>query len=355
MKKYIALLLAGAMAFSAAGCGGAAEEMIEASTELNIYMWQDYISEDLISAFEEANGCTVNLTALESATAAVEKLEAGCGTEYDLVMVKNKDIGALVEKECLEKISPDKLPNTSTLNESLWLSKSYGIPYLMLYIYVVYDAKTCPVEIKGYHDLLEPALQGQISSVDGARNLFGIALTALGYSPNTTEESELAAAYDWLVKYNENVAVYEKNVQQNLIDGKIAVAVTYDRNAAAAMAKKPSIKIAPFAKDKIQAEVDMFVIPKEAQHVDLAKEFLNYICDPEVMAANLEEMPYSCPNDVAVVLASDAYKNAPERAFDYENNVFLLKSLEDAELYDVYYQKLKTADPAEEAQEMPVE
>ena len=93
MKKYIALLLVGAMAFSAAGCGGAAEEMIEASTELNIYMWQDYISEDLISAFEEANGCTVNLTALESATAAVEKLEAGCGTEYDLVMVKNKDIG----------------------------------------------------------------------------------------------------------------------------------------------------------------------------------------------------------------------------------------------------------------------
>ena len=195
MKKYFALLLAGAMAFSAAGCGAGMEDITEASTELDIYMWQDYISEDVIKAFEEEHDCTVNLTPMNSTAEAVEKLKAGCGDTFDLVMVQNSDVGYLADNDYVEKIKTDQLANTSTLKDYCWVSKSYGIPYLMQYIYVVYDAKNCPVEIKDYSDLLAPELQGKVASVDGARNLFSMALTALGYDPNTTEEAELAAAY----------------------------------------------------------------------------------------------------------------------------------------------------------------
>ena len=38
MKKQIALLLAGVMAFSATACGVGVEELTEVSTELNIYI-----------------------------------------------------------------------------------------------------------------------------------------------------------------------------------------------------------------------------------------------------------------------------------------------------------------------------
>lgn len=344
MKKIMALLLAGAMAFSAVGCGAGEDDMAEASTELNIYMWQNYISDDLITAFEKENNCTVNLSYMDSTAESVEKLTTGCGDEYDLVMVQNVDMEFLVEGDYLEKIKPDSLPNTSNIRENCWVSKNYGIPYLMNYVYVVYDSETCPIEIKGYGDLLNPALKGKISSVDGARNLMSMALVALGYDPNSKEEAELEKAYEWLRRFHENVAVYDTDGQA-LIDGEVSVAVTYDRNAAKAMAKKDTIQIAPFEKHKIQVVVDMFVIPKGAQHMDLAETFMNYICDPEVMAANLEEVPYSCPNDVAEVLASEAYHQAPERNFEYKDNVFLHRSIGDAaDLYDEYYQKLKTGE-----------
>ena len=254
MKKYFALLLAGVMAFSAAGCGAGMEDITEASTELDIYMWQDYISEDVIKAFEEEHDCTVNLTPMNSTAEAVEKLKAGCGDTFDLVMVQNSDVGYLADNDYVEKIKTDQLANTSTLKDYCWVSKSYGIPYLMQYIYVVYDAKNCPVEIKDYSDLLAPELQGKVASVDGARNLFSMALTALGYDPNTTEEAELAAAYDWLVKFDQNVAVYGADAK-DLTDGKILAAVTDDRTAAEAMAKRKSLKIAPFEKQKVQALV----------------------------------------------------------------------------------------------------
>ena len=78
----------------------------------------------------------------------------------------------------------------------------------MNYIYVVYDTESCPIPITGYNDLINPALAGQIGSVDGARNLFPIALVALGYDPNSTNETEIAEAYEWLVQYNNNVVAY---------------------------------------------------------------------------------------------------------------------------------------------------
>ena len=98
--------------------------------------------------------------------------------------------------------------------------------YLGNYIYVVYNTETCPIEITCYNDLIDPALKGQITSIDGARNLFPMALVALGYDPNSENEEEIAEAYEWLVKYNENVVAYG-NAEQNLTNGTASVAFTY--------------------------------------------------------------------------------------------------------------------------------
>ena len=93
-----------------------------------------------------------------------------------------------------------------------------------------------------------------------------------------------------------------------------------------------------------EAGVDhgLYVIPKGAQHMDLAYQFLNYICDPEVMAANLVDNPYSCPNDAAVAAASEEYRNGPAFDFDYKTNIFFQEDVGDAiTIYDQYYQMLK--------------
>lgn len=348
MKKLLALLLTGAMVFSVAACGGsdapADDANAEASTELNIYMWQQYISDELIANFEAENNCTVNLSYMSDNADAINKLTAGGGEEYDLIMTCDAYMESLIAGGYVEEINLDNVPNSSNLNEAYWVSKGYCVPYLMNYIYVVYDSATCPIEIKGYNDLLDPALKGQISTIDGARNLFPMALVALGYDPNSTDEAELAEAYDWLVKFNDNVAAYG-NAEQNLTNGTVSVAVTYDGNASWAMAEKDTIKIAPFEKDAIQLGMDLYVIPTGAKHVDLAEKFLNYICDPEVMAKNLDEFPYSCPNDAAVAVASETYKNDPARIFDYKENVFFQEDVGEAlTIYNDYYQKLKVGE-----------
>lgn len=343
MKRMFALLLTGVMALSMAACGlngDGADLAEEVSTELNLYMPEKYISEKLIADFEAENNCTVNLFAMNDLSQGMDALLAGSDV-YDLILTQNMQMENLIDGEYIQKLNLENIPNTSNLEDSNWTSKRYGIPYLMQYLYVIYDAETCPVKITSYNDLLDPAMKGQISSVDGERNLFCMALEALGYAPNSTEHTEITEAYDWLVKFNENVAVYDSD-EQSLLNGDVSAAITYDRNAARAMAQKDSIQIAPLAKDKIQLITDMFVIPAEAKHVDLAEKFLNYLCDPIVMEGNLEEFPYACPNAAAVLIASDAYKSEPSRAFDYKDRIFFQKNVEDAEKwYENYYQQLK--------------
>ncbi len=347
MKKYLALLLAGAVAFSVAGCGGIGDDMAEASTELNIYMWKDYISEKLIVDFEEQNGCTVNLVEMADRETSFQLLQDGCGEEYDLVMTSTKYMTALIDEKYAEKIDMDNVPNSSCIGDSYWFSKSYSIPYLMKYIYVVYDAKSCPVEIDSYSDLLSPELQGKILSLDGVDVLFPMALEALGYNPNTTEEEEIRKAYDWLEKFNANVAAYGTAKE---LDGNVSVAVTDDRAAAELMAQNKSIKIAPFVKNKVQLDTDVFVIPADAAHMDLAEKFLNYICDPEVMAENLKEMDYACPNEAAVVLADESYRKEPARDFAYQKKIFFKRDTSEAQaVYEGCYQQLKTAEETVES------
>ena len=311
MKKFIALLLSLMMLLTLAACGekGKTTDGGEdaGSTQLNIFMWGDYMSDDLVANFEKEYGVKVNLSYMNDNADSITKLTAGAGDGYDLIMTCDAYMESLIAGDYLEKLDLSQVPNSANINKAYWSEQNQGycVPYLMNYIYVVYDTERCPIEITCYNDLINPALKGQLGSIDGARNLFPIALIALGYDPNSTEESEIAEAM-------------------------------------ATMGENNTLVIAPFTKDPVQLGFDLFVIPKGAQHTDLAYKFLNYVCDPQVMAANLVENPYSCPNDAAVAAASEEYRNAPAFNFDYKTNVFFQKDVGDAlTIYDKYYQMLK--------------
>ena len=343
MKRYLALLLAGTMAFSAAGCGGSGEELVASSTELNIYMWQDYISENLIRDFEEQNGCTVTITAMPDRETSFEKLQAGCEEEFDLVMTSTKYVAPLIDEEYVEKINMENVPDSSCIIDKYWLSKSYTVPYLMKYVYVIYDAEKCPVEIDHYKDLLSEELKGQVAAPDDMDVLFPMALDALGLDPNSVEDEDIEKAGEWLLKFRENMSADGTDAAKALLKGMASVAVTDDRVAAEVMAKNKNIKIAEFTKSKVQLDTDIFVIPKDAVHKDLAERFLNYICNPEVMAENLKEFNYACPNDAAVSLTAKAYREEPSRQFEFKKNIFFRRDISEAQnVYDRCAEMLKT-------------
>ena len=146
MKKAFLIFLTVILVSSAfVGCKSSTsssdneDNQTASSKELNIYMWQQYISDDLISKFEKDNNVKINLSYMSDNADAITKLTAGGGQEYDLIMTCDAYMESLVKGGYVEKLNFDNIPNASNINESYWTAKEYCVPYLMNYIYVVYN------------------------------------------------------------------------------------------------------------------------------------------------------------------------------------------------------------------------
>ncbi|MDF3001578.1 MAG: Spermidine Putrescine transporter permease component potD, partial [Bacillota bacterium] len=170
MKKLLSVALAAALVFSFAACGGGSKGAASnGNGELNIYMWSEYMSESVAKGFEEETGIKVNFSYMNSSEEATAKLTSGGGDQYDLVMPCDADMTGLIKSGKLAEMNLDNLPNLKNLgeaykNRAFDPENKYAIPYLMNYIYVVYNPETCPVTIKTYDDLLNPELKGQLAS-----------------------------------------------------------------------------------------------------------------------------------------------------------------------------------------------
>lgn len=353
VKKFIAIAVIAVMAFSLAACGGGDKGE---NGELNIYMWSEYLSQDLVDQFTEETGIKVNFSYMSTSEEAAAKITSGGGDEYDLVMPCDADMTALINGGYLEEINLENLPNFDNLGDIYKYrdfdpENKYAIPYMMNYVYVVYNPETCPIEIDEYADLLDPALEGQIASVTGPRNLFPIALSSLGYDPNSQNDEEIAEAYEWLKKYVPNVAGFDSDSAETmLINGAASVGFLFDGQASKAFSEMgDDALVVAELKDAVQLGVDEFVIPKGAKNKENAEKFLNFLLDAENMAFNLQTMmdsdgqAYACPNDAAVALMGDDYKNAPALAIpaSVKSNYFLQLDIGDAaKTYDKYWTML---------------
>lgn len=353
LKKVIALALMAVMALSFTACGGGSSED---NGEVNIYMWSEYISQDVVDRFTEETGIKVNFSYMNTSEEAVAKITSGGGDAYDLVMPCDADITSLIEGGYLAEINLDNVPNLDNLgdaykNRVFDPENKYAIPYLMNYVYVVYNPETCPIEIKSYDDLCDPKLKGQIASVTGQRNLFPIALVALGYDANSTDEGEIKEAYEWLKNYVPNVTGFDSDSAETmLINGASSVGLLFDGQASKAFSEMgDDALVVAELENPVQLGVDELVIPANAKNKENAEAFLNFILEAQNMADNLQAMmdndgqAYACPNEAAVALMGDDYQKAP--ALDIpksvKENYFLQLDVGDAaKVYDKYWTML---------------
>ena len=121
MKKALSLLIAFAMLFSLGITANAAEKK-----ELNIFMWSDYISDDLIADFEDEFGVRVNLSYMNDNADSITKLTAGAGSEYDLIMTCDAYMESLIAGGYLED-GPQSDPQFHKHQQSLLVRTEPGL------------------------------------------------------------------------------------------------------------------------------------------------------------------------------------------------------------------------------------
>ena len=96
---------------------------------------------------------------------------------------------------------------------------------------------------QGWDLLMNEKYARDIYMYDSERDSMMVALKALGYSMNTTDENELNAAYDWLVNQRDTMKpIYAgDDVIDNMISGNKAMAVVYSGDAAYIITENPDL------------------------------------------------------------------------------------------------------------------
>ena len=271
---------------------------------LHVYNWGEYTGENIIGDFEEATGAKVVLDIFDSNEQMYIKVANG--ESYDVLVPSDYMIQRLIEEDRLQTLDHDKLDCFEKLSEGvLDLSydpgNKYSVPYFWGTVGIVYDKTKVDIEDlerEGFNIFKDPKYRGETYLYDSERDSFMMALKALGYSMNTDSEAELNEAYEWLVECVENTdpEIVTDEIIDNMAQGRKALGLIYSGDASYVMAENPDMGYyMPESGTNLWS--DAMVIPKNAQNVDLAHEFINFVSAYEGAMDNSSYVGYTSPNE----------------------------------------------------------
>lgn len=314
---------------------------------LNIYNWGDYIDPALIKKFEKESGYKVNYDTFDSNEAMFTKIQQG-GTAYDIAVPSEYMIEKMMVEKLLLPIDHQKITGLSAIDPrfldlSFDPGNQYSIPYFWGTLGIVYNDKFVNADqITSWDDLWRPELKDKLMVIDGAREVIGLGLNSLGYSLNSKKDDELQEAFEKLKKMTPNIkAIVADEIKMYMANEESAVAVTFSGEAADMMWENEHLHYV-IPSEGSNLWFDNIVIPKTAQNVQGAYDFINFMLVPGNAAQNAEYIGYSTPNKEAKALLPkeisedpqfypsdellshlEVYENLGSDYLEYYNDIFL--------------------------------
>ena len=301
-----------------------------ADKTVHIYNWSDYIPPDVLTSFEKETGIKVVYDVFDSNEVLEAKLYAG-HTGYDIVVPSASPFFARqIQAGIYQPLDKTKLSNYKNLNTEL-LKKvaavdpenKYGIPYLWGTTGIGYNVEKVQaalgkdVKIDSWDIFFKPENLAKlkdcgVSVLDAPNEVLSIALRYLGKDPNSTNPQDYQEdAKNLLMGIRPYITYFHSSQYINdLANGDICVALGWsgDVMQAAKRAKESGKGVNVnyvIPKEGTVVFFDMFAIPKDADNVDNALTFINYMMQPKVAAAATNYLSYANANE-----ASNPFVNA---------------------------------------------
>jgi spermidine/putrescine transport system substrate-binding protein len=305
-KGFIA---AGALAALAAASGGrlsadalAAVERHAGSGTLFYYNWADYVNPKTYPAFTKATGISVRKDFYVSNEALLAKLKGGA-RGYDLIVPTGYMVQILAQEKLLERIDWAKIPNATRNisakfrhlpfdpNDRWSVAKDWGTTGFMYRRDLV---KERPTTWRQFFDLAKTKYSGKVSVLDGIPEVVGSTLVMLGYSYNSDSRSELDKAKRELLALKPHLrSITSTQYKQDLISGRIVLALGWNGDALFAAAKKPVNYV--IGREGGEFWVDSYAIPVGANNPDAAHAWINYVYRPGANAVETSYTYYGSP------------------------------------------------------------
>ena len=306
---------------------------VAAQAVVNIYNWTDYIAENTLADFQQATGIKPVYDVFDSNETLEGKLLAG-NSGYDLVVPSNHFLGRQIKAGVFQKLDMARLPNWGNLDPGLLArlqvndpGNQYAVPYLWGTNGIGYNvAKIKQVlgidKIDSWAVLFEPEnlqkLQGcGVSMLDSADEIYPAMLNYLALDPNSTRIEDYQAAEAKLKALRPYIGYFHSSRYiSDLANGNTCIAFGYSGDVFQAMSRAEEagngIEIAYVVpREGGNLWFYMLSIPADAQNVEQAHAFIDYLLRPQVVAEISEYVGYANANSQADALMDRAIRHNP--------------------------------------------
>ena len=312
MRKICAFLIAALLLLSAYPTARAEEFDGGREITLNVYNWGQYIADgsddslDIIAAFEEKYpNIHVNYSTFDSNEIMYTKLASG-GITVDLIIPSDYMLARMIEENMLLELNFENIPNYKYIDENFRSmphdpENKYSVPYTWGTVGIIYNTKYVAEEdLIGWELLWNEKYKDKILMFDNSRDAFGIASYLLGYDVNTTDPEELRACAEVLGKQQSVVQQYVMDQIYDLMENEEAWIAPYYVGDYMTMAEvNEDLAFYLPQTQGFNLFVDAMCIPNCAKEKEAAELFINFLCEPEIAAANMDWVGYSVPLSAA--------------------------------------------------------
>ncbi|MCQ3035200.1 MAG: extracellular solute-binding protein [Bacilli bacterium] len=313
-SRFVSLLTLPVLCSTLAGCGS--------RRQLLLLNWGEYINDEVVANFEKEYNCEVVVSIADSNELFYSKVKSGT-TVYDLVVPSDYMVKKMKEANLIQKIDTSRLSNYDENNflpgvlgiETEFINnygfediKEYLIPYFWGTFGLMYNNNKVglkeALEKDGwdaYFDKSKLPSGTRTGMYNVPRNSYAACLFKENFSPNLEGDEYLK-----IVEKDLSNAHFDQwgtdDLKKQVQKGDLDVAYMYTGDFLDMFyqdiedgVKKEDITYDVYIPKNTIAFMDNFVLTKNARHVDLAYDFMNYFLDTDNAYENASVVGYCTP------------------------------------------------------------
>ena len=324
-KIFVALIL---ICTAISGCSFAEND--DAGEVVYVYNWGDYLDPETLKIFEEETGIHVVYDEYDTNENMYPRIKEG-SVHYDVICPSDYMIQKMIANDLLQPLDFEKLPNAKKYIGAKFFEQSqafdpgnkYSVPYCWGTVGIMYDTTQVDEPVDSWKILWNEKYRGEILMQDSARDSLMIPLKLMGWSLNDTDKMHIEVARNLLIAQKPLVQAYVVDeAKDKLISGEAIMGVVFSGEALMISLENENMEFA-IPKEGTNFWIDSWVVTRDAENVDNAHKFIDFMCRPDIAVINFDHLGYSTPNIAVQDLEEDEdYKNSPVAFPDpdvYEN------------------------------------
>ena len=285
---------------------------------LRLLNWSEYMDPDLLHAFEQETGITVEELYFENDLARDQMvLETDGGEGFDLFVLDDLILPFYIDRGWVARLDPERIPNLSNIDPR-WRSlgpefEHYAAPYFWGTLGIAYRADLTAEAMTSWRQFLDPSedLQGRLVMLTDPYDMVGAALFALGHRYNTPVDAELEAAAALLERQRPHLYAYgylALTEESDLVTGDVYAATMYSGEALYLQQFNEHIRyVIPDEGSRIW--VDFVAVAEASTQKDAAMRFIDFLNEPENAAQLAQYVYFASPNVAAEAFLPDEFLN----------------------------------------------